>query len=144
MQNSAATLLRLPAADRCAATKPKQQRASKRITMRQASNMMAAVRFAREIGTPLNAHATIHWAGTKSAMILTVGCSLRFVKALTNGLGVTALLVDSPRYGCASDFQVVRPRWSTATCYSTWRTLLFKAEGASGGEGTGATDRPSR
>ena len=25
---------------------------------------MAAVAFAREIGTPLNAHATIHWAGT--------------------------------------------------------------------------------
>ena len=33
--------------------------------MRQASNMMAAVRFAREIGTPVNAHATINWAGTK-------------------------------------------------------------------------------
>jgi hypothetical protein len=26
--------------------------------------MMAAVRFARDIGTPLNAHATIHWVGT--------------------------------------------------------------------------------
>jgi hypothetical protein len=33
--------------------------------MRQATNLMAAVRFAREIGTLLNAHATIHWAGTK-------------------------------------------------------------------------------
>jgi hypothetical protein len=32
--------------------------------MRQATNIMAAVRFAREIGTPLLAHATIHWAGT--------------------------------------------------------------------------------
>ena len=31
---------------------------------RQAENLMAAVAFAREIGTPLNAHATIHWAGT--------------------------------------------------------------------------------
>ena len=26
---------------------------------------MAAVTFACEIGTPLNAHATIHWVGTK-------------------------------------------------------------------------------
>ena len=62
----AAVLLRVPSADRCRATKPdRQRRASKRITLRQASNMMAAVRFARDIGTPLNAHATIHWAGTK-------------------------------------------------------------------------------
>jgi hypothetical protein len=27
---------------------------------------MEAVAFAREIGTPLNAHATIHWVGTKA------------------------------------------------------------------------------
>ena len=33
-------------------------------TLRQAKNPMAAVAFAREIGTPLNAHATIHWVGT--------------------------------------------------------------------------------
>lgn len=47
------------------ATKPKKQpRPSKYITMRQASNLMAAVTCAREIGTPLSAHATIHWAGT--------------------------------------------------------------------------------
>jgi hypothetical protein len=39
--------------------------ASKRINMRQATNMMAGVAFARQIGTPLNAHATIHWAGTR-------------------------------------------------------------------------------
>jgi hypothetical protein len=32
--------------------------------LRQASNIMAAVAFARQIGTPLNAHATIHWVGT--------------------------------------------------------------------------------
>src|SRR5262245_28233422 len=38
--------------------------ATKRITPRQAENMMAALRFAGEIGTPLNAHATIHWVGT--------------------------------------------------------------------------------
>ena len=28
--------------------------------------MMGAVTFARQIGTPLNAHATIHWVGTKA------------------------------------------------------------------------------
>jgi hypothetical protein len=32
--------------------------------MRQASNMMQAVGFAREIGTPLNAHVTINWEDT--------------------------------------------------------------------------------
>jgi hypothetical protein len=42
------------------------RRASKRITLRQATNLMEAVAFAREIGTPLNAHATIHWVGTKA------------------------------------------------------------------------------
>jgi hypothetical protein len=51
--------------DRVEATKPKRQRASKRITMRQATNMMEGVRYARGIGRSLNAHATIHWAGTK-------------------------------------------------------------------------------
>ena len=35
------------------------RRASERITLRQATNLMEAVAFAREIGTPLNAHATI-------------------------------------------------------------------------------------
>jgi hypothetical protein len=52
--------------DRGVATNPrKQPRTSKRITMRQACNMMAAVAHARQSGTPLIAHATIHWAGTK-------------------------------------------------------------------------------
>jgi hypothetical protein len=44
---------------------PTKPRASKRITLRQANNLMEAVAYAREIGTPLNAHATIHWVGTK-------------------------------------------------------------------------------
>src|SRR5262245_36147882 len=43
-----------------------RRRASKRITMRQASTIMRAIGFAREIGRPLIAHATIHWAGTKA------------------------------------------------------------------------------
>ena len=42
------------------------RRASKHITLRQATNLMEAVAFAREIGAPLNAHATIHWGGTKA------------------------------------------------------------------------------
>jgi hypothetical protein len=40
--------------------------ATKRITLRQAENLMAALAFAREIGMPLNAHATIHWVGTEA------------------------------------------------------------------------------
>lgn len=41
-------------------------RATKRISLRQASNLTEAVAFARKIGTPLNAHATIHWVGTRA------------------------------------------------------------------------------
>jgi hypothetical protein len=53
-------------AERDLQPEPKRRtRATKRITLHQANNMMAAVAFARQIGTPLNAHATIHWAGTR-------------------------------------------------------------------------------
>ena len=41
-------------------------RVTKRVNLRQASNLMAAVEFARQIGTPVNAHATIHWVGTQA------------------------------------------------------------------------------
>jgi hypothetical protein len=62
-----AAVLRMPEANSPVAYAPKtQRRASKRITMRQASNMMQALKFAREIGRPLNAHATIHWSCTKA------------------------------------------------------------------------------
>jgi hypothetical protein len=66
MANSTAAWVGLHAGEitRSSTTKIRQ-RASKRISLGQATNMMAAVAFAREIGTPLNAHATIHWAGTK-------------------------------------------------------------------------------
>jgi hypothetical protein len=51
--------------DRVEATKPKRQpHASKYITIRQASNMMAARRFAWEIGLSLVAHLTIEWSLT--------------------------------------------------------------------------------
>ena len=48
--------------------KPKgRPRASKYITMRQATNIIEAVKFARMIGIPLVAHLTIHWSLTDVA-----------------------------------------------------------------------------
>ena len=48
-----------------ATTQPKKQsRASKYITMRQATSIMEAVRFAKLIDLPLVAHLTIHWSLT--------------------------------------------------------------------------------
>jgi hypothetical protein len=41
------------------------RRPSKRVSIRQAQNMVEAIEFAREVGTPLVAHATIHWVGTQ-------------------------------------------------------------------------------
>ena len=56
-----AAQLRLPDAT----TQPKKQsRASKYITMRQATSIMEAVRFAKLIDLPLVAHLTIHWSLT--------------------------------------------------------------------------------
>ncbi len=56
-----AALLRLSDAT----TQPKKQpRASKYITMRQATNIMEAVRFAKLISFPLVAHLTVHWSLT--------------------------------------------------------------------------------
>jgi hypothetical protein len=66
---------------------------SKRINMRQAQNMMGAVAFARRIGTPLNAHATIHWVG-KSVTIPMVDASRKYVKVSTSGSSVMAFLAD--------------------------------------------------
>jgi hypothetical protein len=65
MQNSAAALLQLPAGNVARPSKTKnRQRASKRITMRQAENMMEAVAFAKLIDLTLVGHLTIHWAYT--------------------------------------------------------------------------------
>jgi hypothetical protein len=64
MPNKSSALLAVVPPQPVAPKGKRQQRASRRITLHQASNMMAAVRFARDIGTPLNAHATIHWVGT--------------------------------------------------------------------------------
>jgi hypothetical protein len=64
-REGSASLSHLPAPCRGEATKPKRQpRASKRITMRQASNMIEAVQFAKSVGLSLVAHLTIHWAYT--------------------------------------------------------------------------------
>jgi hypothetical protein len=55
----------LPERIQGAAGKPKRQRrASKYITMRQATNLIEAVGFAQVIGLPLVAHLTIHWSLT--------------------------------------------------------------------------------
>ena len=54
----------MPIRDRTDATGA-QTRQQSHYPSPQASNIMAAVTFAREICTPLNAHATIHWVGTE-------------------------------------------------------------------------------
>ena len=58
--------MRLSVADGgVATTQPRKQlRASKSITMRQATSIMEAVRFAKLIDLPLVAHLTIHWSLT--------------------------------------------------------------------------------
>jgi hypothetical protein len=43
-----------------------ESRCIARPDIRQAKNIVAALAFARKIGTPLNAHATIHWVGTET------------------------------------------------------------------------------
>src|SRR6476469_5962591 len=56
-----AALLGLPNAT----TQPERQpRASKSITLRQATSFMEAIRFAKLIELPLVAHVTIHWSLT--------------------------------------------------------------------------------
>ena len=55
----------VPEAHGGGATKPgKQPRATKLISMRQASNIMEAVSFAKSIELPLVAHLTVHWSLT--------------------------------------------------------------------------------
>jgi hypothetical protein len=61
-----ATAAPIPRLKPSSAQRRHQGRITKRVNFRQASNLMAAVAFAREIGTPLNAHATIHWVGTQA------------------------------------------------------------------------------
>jgi hypothetical protein len=75
--------LQAPAASSKA--KPLTGHATKRITLRQAENMMAALAFAREIGAPLNVHATIHWRGLPSAMIRKVRFSREYGRDWTSG-----------------------------------------------------------
>jgi hypothetical protein len=60
-----AALSRLPLADGDVATRPrKRSGASKYITMRRATNIIDAVKFAKSIDLPLVAHLTIHWSLT--------------------------------------------------------------------------------
>src|SRR5713101_3773342 len=97
------------------------RQATKRISLRQAQNLVDAVAFAREIDTPLNAHATIHWVGTKAGddpdgrrfAKVREGFD-KWLKRKTVPGGLTCVWVR--------DFRVVRQRWSIAICFSTWRT----------------------
>jgi hypothetical protein len=64
-REASAALSCVPEAHSGEATKPgKRTRAAKYIGMRQASNIMEAVSFAKSIGLPLVAHLTIHWSLT--------------------------------------------------------------------------------
>jgi hypothetical protein len=89
---------------------------------------MDALEFVREIGTPLNAHATIHWVGTNAG---DDPDGQRFAK-LREGFdkwlkrhgvpgGLTAIW-------SASAYQGGWRRLSTATCCSTWRTPFFRGK----------------
>ena len=65
MQRREAAPSRVPIPHNDEATKPATQtRASKYVGMRQASNIMEAVKFAKSIALPLVAHLTIHWSLT--------------------------------------------------------------------------------
>ena len=62
-REASASLSRVPEAHSGETTKPgKRTRATKYIGMRQASNIMEAVAFAKLIDLPLVAHLTIHWS----------------------------------------------------------------------------------
>ena len=64
-REASAALSRVPEAHSGENSKPgKRTRATKYICMRQASNIMEAVAFAKSIGLPLVAHLTIHWSLT--------------------------------------------------------------------------------
>jgi hypothetical protein len=108
---------------------PEGRRASKRIALRQATNLMEAVAFAREVGTPLNAHATIHWAGTKvgddpdGRLFAKVREGFdKWLKRQGIPRGLTAIWVRERRSGGSAE------GWFTATCFSTLRTPLIAAE----------------
>ena len=59
-----AASLRVPIADRLATVPRKPRGSSKYIDLRQATNVMEAVKFAKSIDLPLVAHLTIHWSLT--------------------------------------------------------------------------------
>jgi hypothetical protein len=101
-------------------TRPSKRQASKRITLRQATNLMEAVAFARDIGMPLNAHATIHWVGTKvgddpdGRLFAKVREGFdKWLKRQGIPRGLTAIWVRERLSGGSAE------GWSTATCFST-------------------------
>ena len=129
MTHSTTAMMRLSAGKLIHSSTTKgQPRASKRITVRQADNIMAALFFARQLGTPLNAHATIHWVGTEAGDDPDGRQFAKVREGFDKWLnrqgvpgGLTAIWV------CASGFRGARQRWSIATCSFTSRTPLFEA-----------------
>src|SRR5262245_41469810 len=61
LPNQGSALLAVPTQGTATQAK-RQPHASKYITMRQATNIMEAVKFAKIISLPLVAHLTIHWS----------------------------------------------------------------------------------
>ena len=58
------TVLPFPTQPKTAKQTRRSRKPTKRISLRQARNMMEGLFFAREIGMPLNTHVIIHWGGT--------------------------------------------------------------------------------
>ena len=125
-----ASVPRLRASEQGGATKPKreeQRRASKRISMRQATNMMEAVAFAKLIGLPLVAHLTIHWAYTD------VGDDPdgKLFAKFREGLDKWARRNGFPLAGSGhvSECHAGRQRWCIAICCFTCRSNTEQAKG---------------
>ena len=128
MRNARSLQIPLCAADAGEAKKPtKQPRASKRINMPQASNMMEAVACAKLIDLPLVAHLTIHWAFTDVGDDPTGSSSPSSVRDSTSGRVGTVF--PSPEYGHVSACQAGRERWCIAICSSTCRSNSVLARG---------------
>jgi hypothetical protein len=68
-------------------------RGSKHLSLDQATNIIEAVDYARTIGLPLVAHATIHWSGTVEFDDPMANCLPKSVRDSTNGSFDAALRV---------------------------------------------------
>ena len=104
-----------------ATTEPKKQsRASKYITMRQATSIMEAVRFAKLIDLPLVAHLTIHWSLTDVGDDPDGKLFAKVREGLDNGCIDTVSC--SQEHGHANAKREGNPTSCIATCSSTCRS----------------------